>query len=261
VIRLSPQQVAALPGVPEAVERARNACTALRWHPALRRSAAAARAESTARAAWASASLDGAELPLDLVRDILRGAAPAPDDAVGRVVSGALRATVEAGVVGDVVRRAPLQALARLHTAAAAGLVADDLLGRPRPAGADEGLTTRLQGIAKLATSDAELPALVVAALVHGEVLALQPFAASNAVVARALFRSIVVGRGLDPTGVAVPEVGMLQTRAAYLGAASALAADQALSQWVTYCARAGELGAAEGVAVADAVAAGRLPR
>ncbi len=109
-------RVAALPGVADAVDAAREACTGLRWHPALRGRADQARAESTVRAGRASAAMDGAELPVDLVRDVLRGAVEAPDDAVGWVVTGALRATVEAGQVARVVRSAPLQALARLHT-------------------------------------------------------------------------------------------------------------------------------------------------
>jgi len=271
------QRLAVLPGVPEAIEAAREACTALRWHQALRRRGDEARAETTARAARASAALDGAELPVDLVRDMLRGACPAPSDAIGLAVSGALRATVEAGALGDVVRRSPLQALARLHTAAAAGLVADDALGRPRsgdqapldlpgpgPAPTGEALRARLEGLVSLMSAGADVPALVVAALVHAEVLAVRPFLVGNGVVARALFRAVVVERGLDPTGVAVPEVGLLRAGLpAYSAAAMAYVSGTAdgVAAWLQFCARAVQAGADEGAAVADAVIAGRLSR
>jgi hypothetical protein len=267
--------LARLPGVPEASDTAREACTALRWHQALRRRTKEAAAESTARAARASAEMDGAELPLDLVRDVLRGARPAPGDAVGRAVSGALRVTVEAGALGDVVRRSPLQALARLHTAAAAGLVADDALGRPRsgaelpldlagpgepPAGV--ALRERLDGLAALMSAGADVPALVVAGLVHAEVLAARPFVAGNGLVARALFRAVVVERGLDPTAVAVPEAGFARLGLpAYATAVTAYATGtpEGVVAWLEHCAEAVRLGALEGVAVADAVLAGRL--
>ena len=68
-----------LEGVREAVDAARDACTQLRWHEALRRRIPEASAESRVRGARASAFLDGAELPVDLVRDLVRGARPWPE--------------------------------------------------------------------------------------------------------------------------------------------------------------------------------------
>lgn len=268
-------QLAGLPNVAEAIEAARTACTELRWHEALRRRIPQARAETTARAARASAALEGAELPVDLVRDVLRGARPAPTDAVGRTVAGAVRATVEAHALGEVVRTAPLQALARLHTAAAAGLVPDEALGRPRdaacgprdlpgpgraPSGAE--LAERLEALAKVLGAPGDVPALVVAALAHGEVMALRPFLTGNGVVARALFRAVVVQRGLDPTGVAVPEAAVLASGLpTYAAALNAYVSGTAggVSGWLTFCARSMSEGATHGRAVADAVLAGRL--
>lgn len=264
-----------LPGVADAVESARTACTELRWHQALRRRTAEARAETTARAARASAATEGAELPLDVVRDLLRGARTTPDDAVGRVVAGAVRATVEAGQLSRALATAPLQALARLHTAAAKGLVDDDALGRPRvgqekpqdlagpgepPSGTE--LHARLDGLVQLLALPGDVPALVVAALAHAEVMAMRPFVAGNGVVARALFRGLLVERGLDPTGVAVPEqavlAGGLPTYARALTAYASGTPD-GLADWLVYCGDVVRLGAAEGTRVADAVLAGRL--
>ncbi len=268
-------RLADLPGVAEAVAAAREACTQLRWHEALRRRTSWAAAEATARAARESAVMEGAELPLDVVRDVLRGARPAPPDAAGRTVSGALRATVEAGALGDAVRRSPLRALARLHTAAAAGLLPDDALGRPRsdgerprdlagpgepPTGAH--LRERLAGLAALMASSPDVPALVVAGLVHAEVLAIRPFVVGNGVVARALFRAAVVERGLDPTAVAVPEAGFTRLGLpAYATAVTSYATGtpEGVAAWLVHCADAVLIGAQEGQAVADAVLAGRL--
>jgi len=272
------RRLASLPGVPEAVEAAREACTGLRWHQALRRRTAEAAAETTVRAARASAALEGAELPVELVRDQLRGARPLPPDAVGATVAGALRATVEAGRLGEVTRRSPAQALARLHTAAAAGLVPEESLGRPRRRGeaprdlggprraappADE-VAARLEALAGLLAAEGEVPALVLAAIAHGEVLALRPFLAGNGVVARALFRAVVVDRGLDPTGVAVPEAALWTSGLpAYADALAGYVqgTSDGVAGWLRFCADAVTAGAAEGVAVADAVLVGRLTR
>ena len=270
-------RLGALPGVPEAVAAARTACTELRWHQALRRRTAEAAAESSVRAARASAVLEGAELPVALVRDQLRGARPLPADAVGATVAGALRATVEAGRLGALTRRAPAQALARLHTAAAAGLVPDDALGRPRrdgelprdlggsrrPAPSPPEVTARLEALSGLLSASGDVPALVLAAVAHGEVLVLRPFLAGSGVVARALFRAVVVDRGLDPTGVAVPEAALASAGLeAYTRALAGYAAGSAdgVAAWLRFCAGAVTTGAAEGGAVADAVLAGRLP-
>lgn len=268
--------LAELDGVPQAVEAARKACDALRWHQALRKRGEQARAESTVRAARCSAALDGARLPLELVRDAARGARTLPDDGAGRSVHGALRAASQVDtLLRGAWRQAPLQALANLHVAAAAGLVPDDELGRPRrdgekpadlpglgPACAGRELAARLDGVAQLIAGDTAAPALVLAAVVHAEVLTLRPFTAGNGVVARAMARMLVVGLGLDPTGVAVPEAGHLADASGYASCAGSYlrGGPPGVLLWVEHCSRALVDGAAEGVAVCDAVIAGRLP-
>jgi hypothetical protein len=270
-----------LPGVAEAVDRTRDACTTLRWHPALRRRADQARAESSVRAARASAALDGAELPLDQVRELVATQWLSTDqssvDPVTRHVLGALRATLATDSLGAMLSNAPAQALARLHLAALSGQpeIDPDRLGRPRPSGppprdlvdlgaAPDGpaLAERLVRVGRLLTQPTEAPALVRCAVVHGELLALRPFVTGNGVVARAVARLVVVSGGLDPTGVAVPEVGLLAAGpTAYVGAAAAYAGGtpEGVAVWISHCADAIELGAREGTLVADAVLAGRL--
>ncbi len=269
--------LAAVPEVAEGVERARTACTELRWHPALRRRVPEAAAESRVRGAWASAELEGARSSVDVVRDLLRGArrrSPEPDPAE-RVLHGVITATAETEHVRAVVLTAPLQALARLHVAAARGLAPDDELGRPRRAGEPVGELTdlgpvpsprevavRLDALAEVLRSAEQVPALVVAAVVHAEVAALRPFTRGNGAVARAMERAVVQASGLDPTGVAVTEAGH---RAAathgYVGALAAYASGErpGVVLWLAHCAEAMETAAAEGTRVADAVLAGRL--
>jgi hypothetical protein len=275
------ERIAALPGVPEAVDRARDACTTLRWHPGLRRHADQARAEAAVRAVRSSAALAGARLPLDLVRDVARGAAAFPPDAAGRTAQGVLRAHAEAEALLPGWERSPLRALARLHVVAAAGLVPDAALGRPRLAaevpgdGADlltasgrplpapdaQQLPGRLAALTDLLAAPRSVPALVVAGLVHAEIATLRPFVTANGTVARALCRALVVGRGLDPTGVVVWEAGLLAAGPPYPLALAGYGRGSAdgVTTWLTLFARSIVDGAAEGSEVADAVLAGRL--
>jgi Fic/DOC family len=275
------EHLAAMHGVPAMVEATRQSCVALRRHPALRRRGAAARVEATVRAACCSAELAGAPVPVELVRDVAAGRARFADGAAGRTAQGALRALAEAERLGTTWQQAPLQALARLHTAACAGLVGDALLGRPRPAGAQPGdgadlldpsgapllapggeqLTGRLEALASLLRAPEAVPALVVAALVHAEVAVARPFAAGNGVVARALCRAVVVGRGLDASGVAVWEAPMLRLGPGYAQGLSGYATGSpaGVQAWIGLFAEAVRGGAIEGTAVCDAVLAGEL--
>jgi hypothetical protein len=269
--------LAALPGVPEQIAAAREACERLRWHEALRRRIPEAAAESRVRGAQASAALEGATVPLDLVRDVMRGAAawPLQPDPVELVARGAVQATAESEHVQALVLGAPLQALARLHVAGAAGLVEPSQLGRPRTghetsaefadlgtAPAAEALRERLTGLVSVLTVGAGVPALVVAAVAHAEVATARPFVRANGVVARALERAVVQASGLDPTGVAVVEAGHAsQGGPAYLGALAAYGtgSKEGLGLWIGHCASALVAAAAKGEQICDAIRAGRL--
>jgi hypothetical protein len=268
-------RLAELPGVDDAVAAARAACTELRWHEALRRRGAEARAEATIRSARCSAALEGARYPVPLIRDVARGAATLPDDASGRLALGALRALCTARELEGNLAAAPAQVLARLHVAAAAGLVPDEALGRPRRAGQRPGdgvgepdqapvgqaLAARLAGIGDLLAAPAAAPALVVAALVHAEVLTARPFVAGNGLVARALAHAVIVGRGLDPMGVVVWEGAHLDAGPAYQQALLGYVAGGAegVAGWLGHCAEAVVKGAGEGRVICDAVRAGRV--
>ncbi len=266
-----------LEGVGAAVEEARKACTELRWHEALRRRVPEAAAESRVRGAWASADLDGARKPLDVVRDRVRGARswPDPPDPVDRVLKGAVQATVETEHVRHVVLRSSAQALARLHVAAASELLDPVHLGRPRqehdavqelvdvgPPPRPAEVAGRLRALGELLAAAGTLPVPVVAALAHAEICVARPFVLGNGLVARALERAVAVAAGLDPTGVAVPEAGHLHgTATAYVGALTAYASGSpaGIALWLRTAAGAMVRGAEEGRRVCDAVLAGRL--
>ncbi|WP_130012598.1 hypothetical protein [Serinicoccus sediminis] len=278
------EALAALPGVQEGMDRAREACTALCWHEGLRRRTAEAAAESRVRGATASALLEGAEPAgsqgsVSVVRDLMRGAlADAPDaDPLWRTVRAAARVTARTERVTQAELGAPAQLLAGLHTAAAAGLVAQHEVGRPRGAGEPgEGVAVlgdapdadaaraRLQAVHGLlqAVPTGRQPALLVAAVAHAEIVVARPFVVGNGLVARAVERVVLRVSGLDPTGVAVPEHGHADRAGQdYRGALVAYASgtQDGVRLWLEHCAEAVVRGAAEGGRVADAVRAGRL--
>ena len=260
-----------LAGVAAASEAAREACTRLRFEEALRRRIPEAAAESRVRGARASAALDGAEVPVDRVRALVGWGA----DPVDVVVRGAVQATAESEHVVGLVLSAPWQALARLHVAAMAGVLAPDEVGRPRGAGESVGelvevgpapadVSGRLAGLVEVcgAAGSPGVSGLVVAALVHAEVATLRPFVRGNGVVARAAERAVLQATGLDPTGVAVPEVGHLREGLApYVGALAAYASGTAegVALWLGHCGDAVVAGAEEGMRICAAVRAGRL--
>jgi hypothetical protein len=232
-----------LPGVSDAVTSARDAVVAVHNHPVNRRGWPASAAEASLRAARASAALDGAAIGTE-------------DTVRSPVLAGAVRVAEESGRLLGVWRTSPLQALARLHLVAAADLVPAERhgteLGRPR---ADAEVSARLGLLARLLTGGTSVPAPVLVAVVHGELLALAPFPTANGVVARAAARLTAVAAGLDPKGLAVPEVGHLRHAPEYRNAAGAFAAGtpEGITTWLLHCCAQWEAGAREGISIADA--------
>ncbi|WP_235018028.1 Fic family protein [Thermomonospora echinospora] len=260
-------QVAALPGVPEAVADARTSVDRLLGHRILRRRSAEVSTESALRAARASAALEGVSVPLDELR---RGAAAQGEAAVPAdpIVQGALRVSAELGTLTDTWRRAPRQVLARLHVLAAADAVEAEELGRPRLEGQDakdflglgerpapEEVAVRLDSLSTLLTQQTKAPAIVVAAIVHGELLALRPFGWGDGIIARAAERLTLVDRGLDPKSLTAPEVGhaelgdeYVRTLRGYIGGTS-----EGVAAWIRHCAAAVTVAARDSLAICEA--------
>lgn len=271
-------QIAEWPELRDPIAQVREELTALRWHEALRRRIPECAAESRVRGAQASGELEGARLPVDLVREYIAGvrewsAAPDPVDVVMR---GVIAATAASEEVRGQVLRAPAQALARLHVAAVGHRDLADAVGRPRtdaevcgelvdlgPAPGVQEVAHRLGLLGEVVRAHASVPGVVLAAVAHAEVAAMRPFGSGNGIVARALERSLVQATGLDPTGVAVTELGHFrQGLPAYVGALAAYAegSPDGVRLWFEHCCDAYVAAAQEGRAVADAVLAGRLP-
>lgn len=274
------ESLTGLPGVAERGDQVRDAATKLRFHEALRRRIPEASAESRVRGARASAALDGAEFPVDLTRELIAGMRAWPDDPDPglQILRGAVAATAESERIVSLVRTAPLQALARLHVAAASGLVEPDQLGRPRqgretseemvdlgPAPVAADVPARLTALADLiaaAFSTNGAPALVVAEVVHAEIATIRPFVRGNGLVARAMERVLIQALGLDGTGVSVPEAGHVAGGGpAYLGALAAYSQGSAdgVALWLRQAGDGVLAGVGEGMRICDAVRAGRL--
>jgi hypothetical protein len=227
--------LAELPGVAAAGEEARDALGRAHRHRSNLRGWPTTAAEASLRAARASSVLDGGSLP---------------------VLSGALRVSeaLEGGATSlvGVWQRAPLQAIARLHALAAADLADDDRLGRPR---GDADVSRRLTLLADIVTGGTRVPAPVLAAVVHGELLTLEPFGTADGVVARAVSRLVTIASGLDPHGLGVPEVHWMRHSGDYRAAARGFASGtpNGLAAWLVLSARALHAGAREALSIAQA--------
>ncbi|WP_153813602.1 Fic family protein [Streptomyces sp. SUK 48] len=257
----------ALPGVPESVESVRKAVDRVYGHRIMRRRSNAITSEAALRAARGSAALSGADWALEEVRR----RTDFGTEAEARIMGAALRLTAEAGQLLSIWRQSPLRVLARLHLVAAAS--DESRVGRPRQDGeaVDEPLiglplpdarevSGRLDGLADLIIAGSSAPALVTAAVVHGELLALRPFTSHNGLVARAAERIVLIGSGLDPKAVCPAEVGHAeQGRAEYLAALEGYVSGtpEGMAAWIAHCGRAVGFGARESTAVCEALQRG----
>ncbi|WP_329254997.1 oxidoreductase [Streptomyces sp. NBC_01478] len=256
-----------LPTVAESVESMRKAVDRVYGHRVMRRRSNEITAEAALRGARGSAALSGADWALEEVRR----RTDFSGDPEARTMGAALRLSAEAGQLLSIWRQSPLRVLARLHLVAAASN--GDEVGRPRQQGepVDEPLvelplpgaaevSARLDGLSDLIIAGGSAPALVTAAVVHGELLALRPFASRNGLVARTAERIVLIGSGLDPKSVCPAEVGHAELgRAAYLAALDGYVSGtpEGMAAWIAHCGRAVELGARESTAVCEALQRG----
>ena len=240
-------KVAELPGVLAAGDAARSAVDGLFWDRGLRDRLGSIAGLVANNEARASAALDGADLPLELV---VSGAA-LDETPMGKVVAAALRATTEGRTGAALIDSAPLQLLARLAAQVGRDFLPHAALGQPRIEDeADDPLhlgglppvvqvLPRLAGLSRLLAAPTVAPALVVAAVVHGELLALRPFGFGSGLVARAAGRSALISRGVDPLAVLAPSAGLaFLGRSAYVSAARAYLSGTpgGVAAWVLHC-------------------------
>jgi hypothetical protein len=224
-----------LPEVADALAAARSAADAALGQRELRKPGspliASTAAELSLRSAVASAALEGSHSDLDEVR---AGTVTDP------VVQGALRVCAALGSLAPRWTQAPRQVLARLHVLAARGCVDDASLGRPLEVGPRLDLLIEVIGQPG--------PALLKSAVVHGELLALRPFAGPSGVVARAAARLALIAGGFDTYGLIATELGHAQREPEYVGSANAFATGtrDGVRSWLRHCASAVQVAAAE---------------
>ena len=191
-----------LDGVRSAYAGTRDGIDVMLRDRGLRRTTPELTAESLLRGAHASAVLEGSSASLEQAR------AGEADE----IAADAVRLSASMLALAPLLKTAPLQAIARLHTVVASSALSADELGRPRDAASAD----RLRGVSELLLSGTSAPALLVAAIVHADVATAAPFASHNGIVARALERLVLVSRGVDAKSLVVPEAGHLAHRAAY---------------------------------------------
>jgi hypothetical protein len=184
----------ALDGVPSAFAATRDGIDAMLRDRGLRRTSPEQTGESLLRGAHASAVLAGSTSTWEEVR------AGTGDE----LAQAAVRISTEVLSLAPVIGRSPVQAFARLHV----------LAGGSGAPGSAEG-AARLQSLSKTLLQTRS-PALLVAALVHGDLLSAEAFAPFDGLVARAAERLVLVARGVDPASLVVPEAGHLALREAY---------------------------------------------
>ncbi|WBB77934.1 oxidoreductase [Micromonospora sp. WMMD882] len=231
-----------LADIAPAVERARDQVDQALRHRALRRHGGQVAAEVSLRSAVASAALEGYPHERETVR---AGTVTDP------VTQGALRVAGALPGLTELWPRAPRQVLAKLHVLAARDVVPEAELGRPVT---DPLVGARLDGLATLVAGGTSVPPPVLAAVVHGDLLALRPFAGPSGVVARAAARLVLMSTGFDPRGLLATDVGHREREPEYVGAAGAFATGtpDGLRSWLRHCMAATELAAAQLTTIGD---------
>ncbi|WP_432707445.1 oxidoreductase [Nocardiopsis ansamitocini] len=257
------RRIAELPGVDEAVQETRSIVDRLLGHRVLRRRSSDISMQAALRGAHASATLAGADVPIEQVRT---GEGQDPR------VRGSLRVSGELGSLVETWPKAPRQVLARLHVLAAADAVPTDSLGRPRMDGepAEDPLgigappsaaeaSARLDALGQIVSTRSQTPALVVGAIVHGELMALRPFGWGDGIIARSAERMTLIERGLDPKSLVPTELGHQELEAEYGPALHGYLSGTAegVGGWVAYCARAVASGARDSLAACEALKRG----
>jgi hypothetical protein len=241
--------VAALPGVAEAAETSRTAFDAMLWDRSLRSAAEELSRRSALAGAASSAGIDGIEIEWR----VWEAGQAADDTPMGKAAAGVVALYAQLPTLRQVWETAPLQALAKVHAlvavpvtpegrrTAAHGSAAGPAAHRGCAAGPRD-VAPRLADLARRLGTGTQAPALVVAAVVHAELMTLQPFTYGSGLVARAVDRLVLGGRGVDPDNWSVPEAGLhAKGRSAYARALRGYAAGDVVGWVLFYCAALAE--------------------
>lgn len=244
-----------LPDVREASDKARTRVDELLWNRALASKAQDLAKATSVRCAQGSAAIEG----IDVAVAAWSSGDAFDDSPLGHAAAGIWRMEKDLRTLLPIWSTAPTQALARMHSLLARDILPEDQLGRPRSENeADDPLRLkalpdassvklRLGAMSKFASSEPEVPAVVEAAIVHGEILALRPFAWGSGPVARASFRLVLAHRGLDPDLLVMSDAAInSHGRNAYVSAVRDYlsATPEGVAKWIKFCCEATAVGA-----------------
>ena len=184
------------------------------------------------------------------------------------IAQAALRLGPEYGRLVADRRTAPGRVLTQLHAfvAATGDQVDPDSIGRVRtdrdvgdpfdigPPPSPGTAVARLRDLEHLVSSEPGHPPVVVASVVHGELLALRPYGWGDGLVARAAQRLTLADRGLDPDFLIIPEEEHLRLRTECTAALRAYVRGtlDGAAAWVAHCASAIASGADAAYALAE---------
>ena len=227
-----------IPGVASECETTLKAIDELMWNRTVRRHKDSLIPYTRRIAGFATAALDGAQMPKDPTME--------PEvSPMGSLSDQGLLVTAEADLQRLAFRTEPLKVLARLHTFVST----DDDRGRPRTTNdvndplrlgsvpPHEVLQERMSQLVDLVI-ESKASSILVAAIAHAELATLRPFTQGSYLVARASTRLILADRDVDNDGLVMTEYGaFLLGRPAYVKALTGYISGtrEGVSAWVTW--------------------------
>ena len=227
-----------IPGVASECETTLKTIDELMWNRTVRRHKDALTPYTRRIAGFATAALDGAQMPKDPTME--------PEvSPMGSLSDQGLLVTAEADLQRLSFRTEPLKVLARLHTFVST----EEDRGRPRTTNdvndplrlgslpPHEVLQERMSQLVDLVI-DSKASSILVAAIAHAELATLRPFTQGSYLVARASTRLILAARDVDNDGLVMSEYGaFLLGRPAYVKALTGYISGtrEGVAAWVTW--------------------------
>ena len=227
-----------IPGISNDCDSTLRAVDELMWNRTVRRHKEALIPYTRRIAGFATAALDGAQMPKDPTME--------PEvSPMGSLSDQGLLVTAEADLQHLAFKTEPLKVLARLHTFVST----EEDRGRPRTVNEvndplrlgslppHEVIQDRMSQLVDLVI-ESTAPSILVAAIAHGELAALRPFTQGSYLVARASTRLILAARDVDNDGLVMSEYGaFLLGRPAYVKALTGYISGtrEGVGAWVTW--------------------------
>ena len=232
------QPLLEIDGILAACDTSLKAIDELMWNRTVRRHKEFLIPYSRRISGFATAALDGAQMPSDPTME--------PEvSPMGELSDAGLLVTAEADLQTLSFKSEPMKVWARLHTFTSSDVdrgqprttneIIDPLrLGNLPP---HEVLQERLSQLTEVILNS-KAPAVLVAAIAHAEIATLRPFKEGSYLVARATARLVLAARDVDPDGLVMSEYGaQLLGRPAYVKALTAYMTGtrEGIAAWVEW--------------------------